>query len=155
MLDLLPQRPPFIMIDKLVHCDSTSSKAIFTVREDNLFCNNGMMEETGLIENIAQTCAASASFKQFLEYNGSETSDGAVSEQNNSDMSDKVKIGVIVMIHSLEMKRRPLAGEVLETSVTIESTFFPTTMIWSEVHIGDETIATCKMKLLMTDKTPD
>jgi len=143
VLDLLPQRPPFIMIDQLIQCDLMSSKAIFTVREDNLFCKNGVMEETGLIENIAQTCAASASFKQFSEYNDSSIS------------TTKVKIGVIVMIHSMEMKRRPLAGEVLDTSVTIESTFFPTTMVWSEVHIGDETIATCRMKLLMTEKTPD
>ena len=100
------------------------------------------MEETGLIENIAQTCAAGASFKQF-------------SEQNDNAASDKVKIGVIVMIHSLEMKRRPLVGETLETSMTVEAEFFSTTSVWSEVHIGDETIATCKMKLLLTDKTPD
>jgi len=157
VLDLLPQRPPFIMIDKLIHCDSTSSKAIFTIREDNLFCRNGVMEETGLIENIAQTCAAGASFKQLSEYNDSHISkknDDADSEQNNSDTSDKVKIGVIVMIHSLEMKRRPLVGEILETSMTVEAEFFSTTLVCSEVHIGDETIATCKMKLLLTDKTP-
>jgi len=54
----------------------------------------------------------------------------------------------------LEMKRRPLVGEVLETSMTVEAEFFSTTSVWSEVHIGDETIATCKMKLLLTDKTP-
>jgi len=141
VLSLLPQRPPFIMIDKLSHCDSDSAKAIFTIREDNLFCTNGAMEETGLIENIAQTCAASASFKQF-------------SEQTDNFASDKVKIGVIVMIQSLEMKRRPLVGEILETTMTIESAVFSTTMVQSEVRIGDETIAVCRMKLLLTDKAP-
>ena len=143
VLDLLPQRPPFIMIDKLIRCDSMSSNSVFTIREDNLFCKNGVMEETGLIENIAQTCAACASFKQFSEQN------------DNAASAEKVKIGVIVMIHSLEMKRRPWVGEVLETSMTVEAEFFSTTSVWSEVHIGDETIATCKMKLLLTDKTPD
>ena len=115
------------------------------------------MEETGLIENIAQTCAACASFKQFFGNSVSilEAGGDSVSGQKNNAEPDKVKIGVIVMIHSLEMKRRPLVGEVLETSMIMEAEFFSTTLVWSEVRIGDETIATCRMKLLLTDKTPD
>ena len=157
VLDLLPQRPPFIMIDKLIHCDHTSSKAIFEVREDGLFCNNGSMEETGLIENIAQTCAAGASFKQLLENNGFNISgeiNNTFSEQKSNTSSVGAKIGVIVMINSLEIKRRPLVGEVLETTMTIEAEFSPATLVRSEVRIGDEIVAICRMKLLLTDKTP-
>ena len=61
----------------------------------------------------------------------------------------------IAIIYSLEMKRRPIAGEVLETSLTVEEEFFSTTLVRSEVQIGDETVATCKLKLFLTDKTPD
>lgn len=138
VLDLLPQRPPFIMIDTLTHFDLKSAKTIFKIREDNLFCQDGVMEETGLIENIAQTCAASTSFKQ-----------------RNASVSEKIKIGVIVLIHSLDIKRRPLVGEILETSMTIEEEIFSTILILSEVHTGNETIAVCRMKLLLTDKSPD
>jgi len=67
----------------------------------------------------------------------------------------KIKIGMIIMINLLEMKRRPLVGEVLETMMVIEEEFFSTTFVRSEVKIGDETIATCRMKLFLTDKTPD
>ena len=140
VIDLLPQRPPFIMVDRLTYFDEKSAKTVFTVREINLFCKDGVMEETGLIENIAQTCAAQTGYKQRLE--------------NNAE-SGQIKIGVIAMIHSLEMKRRPFKGEVLETYMEIEEEFFSTTLVRSEVKIGDETIATCRMKLFLTDKTPD
>jgi hypothetical protein len=115
------------------------------------------MGETGLIENIAQTCAASASFKQLLENNGFNISgevDNTFSEQRDKTSSVEAKIGVIVMINSLEIKRRPLVGEVLETTMTIEAEFSPATLVRSEVKIGDETVAICRMKLLLTDKTP-
>jgi len=158
ILDLLPQRLPFIMIDKLTQVDSTSAKTVFSVREDNLFCKDGMMEETGLIENIAQTCAAGIGYKQLLENNGIRIStviDDDASVQKVSAASDKIKIGVIAIINSLEMKRRPLVGEVLETSITIEEDFFSTTVVRSEVKIGGEFIAFSRMKLFITDKTPD
>ena len=141
VLDLLPQRPPFIMVDRLTHFDEKSAKTVFTVREDNLFCKDGVMEEAGLIENIAQTCAARVGYKQRLG--------------NKEAVSEKIKIGVIAMIHSLDMKRSPFAGEVLETSMMIEEEYFSTTLVRSEVKTGDETIATCRMKLFLTDKTPD
>ena len=140
VLELLPQRPPFIMVDKLTHFDLTSAKTVFTVRADNMFCYDGVMEESGLVENIAQTCAARTGFKHHLE---------------SKAANDKIKIGFIAMIHSLEMKRRPFVGDVLATSMVIEEEFFTTTLIRSEVMIDDETIATCRMKLFLTDKAPD
>ena len=139
ILKLLPQRRPYIMVDRLTHFDWVTAKTVFAVRDDNLFCKDGVMEEAGLVENIAQTCAARTGYKQLLE---------------NLNESYKIKIGVIAMIHSLEMKRCPAVGEVLETSMAIEEEYFSTTLIRSEVKIGDETIAICKMKLFLTDKAP-
>ena len=164
VLDLLPQRRPYIMVDKLTHFDWVTAKTVFTVRDDNLFCKDGVMEEAGLVENIAQTCAARTGFKQLLEKAGFSPADEALQSveqclENNDFTSSveacKIKIGVIAMISMLEMKRRPLAGEVLETSMTIEEEYFSTTLVRSEVKIGDETIATCRMKLFLTDKEPE
>jgi 3-hydroxymyristoyl/3-hydroxydecanoyl-(acyl carrier protein) dehydratase len=202
ILDLLPQRPPFIMVDQLTHFDMKSAETVFTVCEDNLFCVDGVMEEAGLVENIAQTCAARTGLKQHLE-NGNfslaglsrtviekwlesqaeatlhceELRDEAMEKKIQDGLlhpdgfamtgesgistdkpmtyrSEKVKIGVIGMISMLEMKRRPLVGEVLKTSMDIEEELFSTTFVRSKVMIGDEIIATCQMKLYLTDKTP-
>jgi len=145
------------MVDALVYFDSTVAKTVFKVCEDNLFCKDGVMEETGLIENMAQTCAARTSFKQRFADDGFgtlEVGNDAVSEQKNDIAHGKTKIGVLVMIQSLEIKRCPLVGEVLETMMTVEEEFFLAMIVRSEVQTGGETIATCKMKLLLTDKIP-
>ena len=36
-LDILPQRPPFILIDRLTHYDETVTATQFLVRQDHLF----------------------------------------------------------------------------------------------------------------------
>ena len=142
VLELLPQRPPFIMVDKLIHYDPKTAKTIFTVRVDNMFCIDGVMEEAMLVENIAQTCAARTGYKQRLANIPHHCED------------DSIKIGVIAMIQSMEIERRPLVGETLETTMAIEEEVFATTMVCAEVKAGDETIASCRMKLFLTDKTP-
>ena len=141
ILDLLPQRPPYIMVDRLTHYDPKTATTLFTVREDNLFCRNGLMEEAGLVENIAQTCAARTGFKHFLEHTDKE--------------NDKIKIGVIGMISSMEMKRCPLVGETLETSMVIEEEIFSITFVSAEVKIDGIPVASCRMKLFLKDEAPD
>ena len=59
VLNLLPQRPPFIMIDHLIHFDPIITQTRFTIRKENMFLQpDGHYEEAGLIETIAQSCAA-------------------------------------------------------------------------------------------------
>jgi 3-hydroxymyristoyl/3-hydroxydecanoyl-(acyl carrier protein) dehydratases len=139
ILDLLPQRPPFIMVDKLTHYDPIVTKTVFTVREDNLFCKDGIMEEAGLIENIAQTCAARMGFK----------------EKTEPQRDGVIKIGFIGMIKKMEMFRNPYVGEQLKTTVEIKEEIFNSTLVETNVKVGDEAIATCEMKIYLTDKAPD
>ena len=37
ILELIPQRPPFIMVDRLLHFDRIVTTSEFAVREDNIF----------------------------------------------------------------------------------------------------------------------
>lgn len=48
--ELLPQQDPFVMIDQLVHCDTTSTTTRFTVREDNIFAEQGLLNGCALAE---------------------------------------------------------------------------------------------------------
>ena len=138
ILDLLPQRPPFIMVDKLIYYDSVITKTVFNVREDNLFCHDGIMEESGLIENIAQTCAVRMVYKEKTEPHR----DGVI------------KIGFIGMIKSMHISRNPQVGELLETAIEIKEDVFNATLVETKVVCGDETLATCEMKIYLTDKVP-
>jgi predicted hotdog family 3-hydroxylacyl-ACP dehydratase len=136
ILDLIPQRAPFIMIDKLMHYDPVVAKTVFTVREDNIFCTgDGRLEEAGLIENIAQTCAARMGYE----------------EKTEARKSGVIKIGFIGMIKTMEIVRNPLVGERLETTIVVVENFFHTSLVETKVEVDGETIATCDMKIYLTD----
>ena len=58
ILSLIPQAPPFVMIDELLVSSELSAKTGLTIREDNIFVQDNCFQEPGLLENIAQTAAA-------------------------------------------------------------------------------------------------
>ncbi len=136
--ELLPQRPPFIMVDKLTYYDPLKSVTVFTVRANNLFCKDGVMEEAGLIENIAQTCAVKTGYRDMTE----------------PERDGVVKIGFIGMIKRMDIYRNPRVDEQFTTTVEILEEVFNATLIGAKVEIGDELIATCEMKIYLTDKVP-
>jgi predicted hotdog family 3-hydroxylacyl-ACP dehydratase len=139
ILDLLPQRPPFIMVDELLHYDPIFTSTSFVVRDKNPFCTTeGVMEESGLIENIAQTCAARMGYK----------------EKTEPQRDGNIRIGFIAMIKTMDIRRRPFVGETLETTVEIREEIFNTTLAGSSVKTsGGEILADCEMKIYLTDKT--
>jgi predicted hotdog family 3-hydroxylacyl-ACP dehydratase len=137
--DILPQRRPYILVDKLVHYEEVMAKTVFEVREDNLFCANGMMDESALIENIAQTCAAHTGYKA----------------KRQSGQGEEIKIGYLGMIKEMKIMRKARVGEVLTTTIEIKAEIFSTTLIGAKVEVDNETIAECEMKIFLTDKTVD
>ncbi len=137
ILELLPQRPPFVMVDKLTHDDETSTRSTFTVREGNLFCFGDRMEEAGLIENMAQTCAARMGYRSRTE----PQSDGTV------------RVGFIGAIRGITIVRAPLIGEVLTTTVEVKEEIFSTSLVETKVEVGGEVIASGSMKIFLTNQT--
>ena len=58
--ELIPQRAPFVMIDTLEYHADGKTGTRFRIRPDNIFLREGRLETAALIENLAQTAAASA-----------------------------------------------------------------------------------------------
>ena len=56
--ELLPQQEPFVMIGTLIHFNHTCTITETEIKSDNIFVDNGCFSASGLMENIAQTCAA-------------------------------------------------------------------------------------------------
>ena len=46
---LIPQRPPMVMIDRFYGIEENTSWSGLTVTPDNLFCRDGVLQETGII----------------------------------------------------------------------------------------------------------
>lgn len=133
ILTLIPQRRPFVMVDRLLSFDETESSTDFVVREDNIFCKDGLFLETGIMENIAQTCAARIGYINII---------------NN----ESVKIGVIGSIKDLIITKLPKVGSRLLTKVKVLSEVFAITLVEAEVFDNDELVARCEMKISLTDK---
>ena len=49
---LIPQRPPFVMVDSVLTCEETDSVTEFKVREDNIFLDDMALSPAGIIENM-------------------------------------------------------------------------------------------------------
>jgi len=133
ILELLPQKPPFIMVDTLVHFDKVITRTRLKIAEDNIFVEEGTFTESGIIENIAQTCAARMGYINKYIY------------------SDKVKIGFIGSIKNLVINELPIVGDELTTTIEVVSEVFAITLVNAKVEIGDKLIASCEMKISITD----
>ena len=133
ILNIIPQRPPFVMISKLLSADNSSASTELCVTADNILVENGEFVEAGIIEHIAQTCAAGMGYINTCVY------------QNT------VKIGFLTAIRNLTIKRLPKVGETLRTQVEITERVMEMALVKSEVKINDEIIAEGEMKIYITD----
>lgn len=132
VLDLIPQRPPFVLIDNLLYCDKISAKTNFLIKENTLFVENGHFCEAGLIENMAQTCAVRIGYMNRTE---------------------AMKIGVIGAVKNLEIYQLPTYNQTIETSIEVTNIIFDTTIVNAKVMWNNTLIATCEMKVSITEKT--
>jgi predicted hotdog family 3-hydroxylacyl-ACP dehydratase len=130
--ELLPQRPPFVMIDRLLMAEGLSCVTELLVKNENVFVENGSMTAAGLVENIAQSAAAHIGYLSI-------------------DKGDAVKIGVIGAISNLSIARTPMVGETIKTSVNRLEEAFNITLIEAEVRCNDEVLANARMKIALTD----
>ena len=112
--ELLPQQPPFLMVDRLCHCDLIVTETELRVRDENLFCENGILREPGVVENIAQTCAARI---------------GYINKIKNSE----VKIGFIGALKNLVIGELPKVNELLETRIEVQSEVMALTLVQATV----------------------
>jgi predicted hotdog family 3-hydroxylacyl-ACP dehydratase len=126
---LIPQQPPFVMIDRMVHFDKVFTKTELTVRNDNLFVNDGLLIEAGLIENIAQTCAARLGYI------------------NTAILGDEVKLGFIGAMKSLVIKKLPEVDSLLETTIEVVNEVFNITLVNATTTCRGEIIVSCEMKI--------
>ena len=132
ILDLIPQRPPFVLVDRLTAFDEQRTGTVFTVREGHLLCESGRLQAAGLIEDIAQSCAARMGYINLLN-------------------AERVKLGFIGAIRDLEIHRLPLCGETLHTTIENLEEVFGMLLVQAEVRVNDALLATARMKIALSE----
>ena len=132
ILELLPQRRPFVMIDSLLYCDMAVTRTSLEVREDNSFNDAGHLSTAGICENIAQTCAARLGYLSLAS-------------------GQPVRLGFIGAISNMQVSRTPRTGEVLVTEINVLQEVFNITLVHAVVRSGDEIIAETDLKIALAD----
>jgi predicted hotdog family 3-hydroxylacyl-ACP dehydratase len=132
ILDMIPQKPPFVMIDKLLYSDAAVTRTAFRVKEDNIFIEYGEFCAPGLVENIAQTAAARAGYLASID-------------------SRPATGGYIATVKNLEIFALPRIDDELVTEVAIEKQIFDVTVISGTILCNNELMARCEMKIFNKD----
>ncbi len=127
--ELLPQQEPFVMVGQLVHFDITRTVTETTIGSENMFVENGQMTASGLIENIAQTCAARIGYV------------------NKYILKKGIQIGFIGAIRNLEVKALPAVGDTIRTTVDVVEEVFGMILANASIECNDVTMVTTEMKI--------
>ena len=130
---LLPQQPPFVLIDCLQHFDEKATSTSLLVREDNMFVEDGHLDPCAYVENIAQTCAARLGYINKYIYHRD------------------VCIGFVGAIRNLIVLRDAHVGEKLTTTITVREEVMHLTLVDGTVRIGEETVCTAEMKIAIAE----
>ena len=131
--ELLPQQEPFVMVDTLTFFDEKETSTTFTVREDNIFVEDGVLNECAIAENIAQTCAARLGYI------------------NKYILKRGIQIGFIGGIKNMVFAESPKVGDVLHTTICVTEQVMEITLVNASVKCGDRIIATAEMKIAMAE----
>lgn len=135
---IIPQKQPFVLVSTLFSIDEHGCKTGFRIPSGHVLVDNGLLQPSGLLENIAQSCALMMGYsnaKRVALAHGAET--------------PQPKVGFIGDIREFSCNALPEIEGQLETYINIENQVFDVTMIEGKVFYQNQLIASCKMKIFV------
>ena len=131
--ELLPQQEPFVMIGALTHIDKALIVTETEVKPDNIFVDNGRFSASGLMENIAQTCAARIGYV------------------NKYILKKGIQLGFIGAVRNFEVVELPQVGDILTTRVEVKEEVFGMTLAEATIECAGKTLVTTEMKIAVKE----
>lgn len=128
--NLLPQKFPFVMVDKMYSYTETSLVSGLKIQSDNIFVNNNSFLEAGIIEHMAQSVALHTGYEFFLK-------------------NETAPTGYIGSIKDIEIKKCPKVDETIQSAVTILQEFAGITLVDIVTTLNNEEIARGQMKTVL------
>ncbi len=128
--NLIPQKFPFVMIDKLISFSENEVIAGLTIPSENIFVDNTIFQESGLIEHMAQSVALFTGYQFFLK-------------------NEPAPTGYIGSIKSIEIFQLPKLGDEIATTVSILQEFMGVTLVDISTKLNNVEIARGQMKTVL------
>jgi acyl dehydratase len=98
------------MVDMILVMDEEKVETVFEIKENNIFVQNNLFIEAGLIENAAQTCSSIVAKDYFVD-------------ADNKDKEDVDVVGFISAIKTLKIHKLPTIGTTIKTISVLVSKF--------------------------------
>lgn len=127
---LLPQKFPFVMVDKMYDYTETSLISGFTIQKESIFFQDGNFVESGLIEHIAQSIALHTGYQFFLK-------------------NEPAPTGYIGSIKDIEIRQLPKLGDEIQTTISILQEFAGITLVDVVTRLNNVAIASGQMKTVI------
>lgn len=128
--NLIPQKYPFVMVDKVLAFGENFITSGFTVEESNIFTVNSTFQEAGLIEHMAQSVALYTGYQFFLK-------------------KEPAPTGYIGSIKSIEIFELPKLNDNLVTKMVVLQEFAGITLVDISVLLNEVEIARGQMKTVL------
>ena len=128
--DYIPQKSPFVLVDKLVYVDENTSHASFKIQKGNIFVKTGVYSTSGMVESMAQTAAAGT---------------GYLCRKNNRE----VPIGYIGAVQKLEVKDWPPVNAEITMEITLLTNILHVSLVSGTVLYKGKMMASCEMKIFV------
>jgi predicted hotdog family 3-hydroxylacyl-ACP dehydratase len=128
--DLIPQRPPFVIIDQLTEATEKSAKGCLFIKESNMLCHNDQLQEAGLMECIAQTAAAFTGYRQL-------------------SAQKEISLGYIGAIKNLVIHSLPAVNTEIQSEIIVENELLGYTIVTGRIYQKNAMIAECEMRILL------
>ena len=127
---LIPQREPFVLISRVLSASSGKLTSSFLIEKETVLVENGLISESGMMENIAQSAAAMVGIS-CLEKN------------------TPVPLGFIGGISKVQVNELPPVGAILQTQVEILTEVFNITLIQGKCFYEEKLMMECQMKIVV------
>ena len=128
--NLIPQKKPFVMVDKLFFFSQKKVVSGLTISNENLFTQANTFMAPGLIEHMAQTVALYTGYQYFL-------------------MNKPAPTGYIGAIKKVELNKLPFVSQELITTVLILHEIMDVTLVQIKTECEGNIIATSEMKTVL------
>lgn len=122
------------MVGRLTDFNPTVTVTETCIAPDNIFVENGAWSATGLMENIAQTCAARIGYV------------------NKYILEKGIQIGVIGAIRNFNVVRLPAAGSTVRTRMEVMEEVMGMILAHAEISENDSPIASCDIKIALKNE---
>jgi predicted hotdog family 3-hydroxylacyl-ACP dehydratase len=128
--NLLPQKFPFVMVDRMFSYTETSLVSGLKIQSDTIFVEDNTFLEAGLIEHMAQSVALHTGYQFFLK-------------------NEIAPTGYIGSIKDIHIKKLPKINDTIQSNVTILQEFAGITLVDIVTFLNNEEIANGQMKTVL------